>query len=154
MHEDRNHLLNEFERMRSEIDRFFEAFSSPSRLLKMRPHVWCPPTDVYETEEYAIVKLEIGGMNQDDFNITLADGMLTVSGARAEGSNVLAYQRMEIEYGEFVSQVHIPWQIVEDRIEARYQQGFLYVQLPKQQVSKTRIQVVSLDPAPDEKDAP
>ena len=50
--------------------------------LTSHPHVWRPPTDVYETEDKYVVIVEIAGMNEEDFSVTLDQNILTISGLR------------------------------------------------------------------------
>ena len=47
---------------------------------------------------------------------------------------------MEILYGQFETEVHIPWTVDEDGVKATYQDGFLSVLLPK--VMPRRVPVV------------
>jgi HSP20 family protein len=95
--------------------------------------VWRPPTDVYELDDCFVVKVEIAGMQGDDFNISLDGKLLTVGGARHDPSAKLAYQQMEISYGAFETEVVLPRAIDPNSIEANYQNGFLTVRLPKAQ---------------------
>jgi HSP20 family protein len=97
-----------------------------------RPHkVWQPPTDVYETEDHVVVKVEIAGMQAGDFDISLNARRLTIGGVRHDPSAKLGYQQMEIQYGAFETHVHVPKPVEEDGIEATYKDGFLVVRLPK-----------------------
>jgi len=141
MHENRKQMLGEFDRMQKEFDRFFENLSGGARLVGTNRRVWSPPADVYATAQYIVVKIEIAGLRKEDFQITFDQGILTVSGVRSDPSEKVAYQRLEISYGEFMTQVHVPWLVDEDRIEAEYIQGFLSVKLPKRALEHTRIAV-------------
>jgi len=93
--------------------------------------VWRPPTDVYETEDDVVVKIEIAGMQAGDFEIALNGRRLTIRGARHDLSAKLGYQQMEIQYGSFETDVHLPKPVEEDGVEASYKGGFLVVRLPK-----------------------
>ncbi len=141
MHENRRRVLGEFDLMVREFDRFFENLTGGSRVVASSKRLWSPPTDVYATDSAVIVKIEIGGMRREDFAVAFDQGVLTVSGTRRDPSDKLAYQRMEIAYGDFLAQVHVPWLVEEERIEAEYNHGFLYVMLPKRRVDPTRIPV-------------
>ncbi len=96
-----------------------------------RPHIWRPPTDVYETEEAVIVRVEIAGMRENDFSISLVDRNLTIHGVRPDTTEKRAYHQMEIPFGEFSTEIDIPFPIVTDEVEATYRDGFLKVVLPK-----------------------
>lgn len=93
--------------------------------------VWRPPTDVYETGEFFVVKVEVAGMQGDDFSISLDGRQLTIGGVRHDPAAKLAYQQMEISYGSFETEVVLPRAIDAETIEATYQNGFLTVRLPK-----------------------
>lgn len=102
------------------------------RWVSARQHkVWRPPTDVYETDTCIVVKVEIAGMDEQDFVISLNAKRLVISGVRHDPAAKLAYQQMEILYGHFETEVHLPRAIDEEGIEAIYQGGFLSVRLPK-----------------------
>jgi HSP20 family protein len=93
--------------------------------------IWRPPTDVYETDDCLVVKVEIAGMNEDDFALSLDGKRLIISGVRRDPAAKLGYQQMEILYGHFETDVHLTRAIDEDRIEATYQNGFLSVRMLK-----------------------
>ena len=45
-------------------------------------HLWQPPTDLFETESAFIVRVEVAGMSQADFTVTLEEQTLRVGGIR------------------------------------------------------------------------
>jgi HSP20 family molecular chaperone IbpA len=96
-----------------------------------RARVWRPPTDVYETDEHVVVKVEVPGMADDDFSISLDQGRLVITGRRQDMPGALVYHNMEIHYGEFRTEVQIDWTVAEGAVEATYERGFLYIRLPK-----------------------
>jgi len=91
----------------------------------MRSHVWRPATDVYETEDAIIVRVEIAGMREEDFEISLIGRMLTIRGSRPDIQEKRAYHQMEIFFGDFSTEVELPVPVLSDQVEAEYQQGFL-----------------------------
>jgi len=116
----------------TERNRVVVDFIASGRWLLVRRHqLWSPPTDVYETDKCVVVKVEIAGMRREDFHVVLSGHTLTISGTRRDPAAKLGYHQMEIRYGEFASQVHIPGSIVQERIEASYENGFLSVILPR-----------------------
>ena len=44
--------------------------------------VWSPSVDVLESKDSYLVRAELPGMNKEDFNLEVKDGMLTLSGER------------------------------------------------------------------------
>ena len=101
--------------------------------MTIKSHVWQPPTDVYDTDDEIIVRVEIAGMNDADFSIDLDQNMLVISGLRPDTTKRKAFQQMEIRFGEFVSQIDLPVPIDTEKVDARYTNGFLYISLPKAQ---------------------
>lgn len=98
-----------------------------------RPHIWRPPTDVYELEDAVVVRVEIAGVRESDFNISLENQFLTIRGVRNDISERRAYHQMEIPFGEFGVDVELPHPIIADKIDAVYRDGFLRITLPKSQ---------------------
>lgn len=96
-------------------------------------HAWRPPTDVYEREDEIVVRIEIAGMAEDGFSISLDQNVLLVRGIRPDLSERRAYHQMEINFGEFISAIDLPAPINVDGVRAEYQNGFLWVMLPKSQ---------------------
>lgn len=94
-------------------------------------HIWRPPTDLLELEDRYMVRVEISGMDESDFDISLDQFQLTIRGSRPDISERRAYHQMEINFGEFVSSVTIPGPIEHEKVTADYHKGFLIVYLPK-----------------------
>lgn len=99
--------------------------------VRAHAHVWSPPTDLFENEKYYIIRIEIGGMHQNAFNIIIEDGFLIIKGKRPEPIEKKAFHQMEIRFGDFSSIVEIPGPIDESKSEAEYKDGFLTIVLEK-----------------------
>ncbi len=99
--------------------------------LTVRTHVWRPPTDLYETEDKYVARVEIPGMNESEFTLSIDENILIISGIRPDVDERRAYHQMEIHFGEFSTELEIPGPIVVDQVEAEYQDGFLRVSMPK-----------------------
>jgi HSP20 family protein len=98
---------------------------------QVRSNIWSPPTDEYETEEAYVIRVEIAGMREDDFEVLLENDTLLISGSRSDFPDRRAYQQMEIRFGKFATSVSIPNQVNVDQASAEYKDGFLTVVLPK-----------------------
>jgi HSP20 family protein len=104
-----------------------------------------------------VVLVEIAGLKEGMFSFAVQDRRLIVSGVRQRAIRELrAFQQMEIRYGEFRSEVMLPWLVDRDRVTALYQEGFLRIELPRaegQQIRMVNIENTPLDPLdPDEAD--
>lgn len=107
--------------------------------LTTKPNVWYPPTDVYETDKNIIVRVEVAGMNENDFSIGIHQNILVISGVRRESSTSRSFHQIEIHFGEFYADIEIPIPIERENIEASYQDGFLLVILPKLRTKQINI---------------
>ncbi len=100
---------------------------------------WSPPTDVYETEEEYVIRVEAAGMRDADFEVTLEDGFLVIRGNRPDIPERRAYHQMEIRFGQFSTIVGLPGPVNEDQSKAEYDDGFLTVILPKAKPTNVNI---------------
>jgi HSP20 family protein len=100
---------------------------------------WSPPADVYETNREIVVKVEIAGMETNDFSIDYAGSVLTIQGNRPEASEKKAFHRMELRYGYFRLKFEINIPIDPAKIAAEYHNGFLTIRLPKAETRKVHI---------------
>ena len=98
---------------------------------QVRSSVWSPPTDVYETEDAYVVRVEIAGMREEDFEVLLANNTLLVSGSRPDHTERRAYQQMEIRFGKFSTAINLPGAVDIEQARAEYKDGFLTIVLPK-----------------------
>ena len=105
-----------------------------------RPHAWRPPTDVYEAEGELIVRVEVAGMREADFTISLVERTLTIRGTRQDTSERRAYHQMEIAFGEFTSEVELAFPVVVEKVEATYRDGFLRIKLPIAQPKHVKVE--------------
>ena len=97
----------------------------------VRSSVWSPPTDVYETEENYVIKVEIAGMRDEDFEVAFENNILMITGSRSNLNERRAYHQMEIRFGRFEIAVEIPVTVNMEKATAEYRDGFLAIVLPK-----------------------
>lgn len=95
---------------------------------------WSPPTNVYETEYALIIRVEIAGMRDSEFHISLLKDSLVISGIRPKPSAdqpAQAFHQLEIAYGDFKTVVALPFPVNAQLAKARYRDGFLDIELPR-----------------------
>lgn len=110
-----------------------------------RRQMWHPPTDVYETDHHVVIKVEVAGMTVEDFDISLVERSLVIAGQRRDPAGKIIYQNMEINYGPFRTEVRLSWFPDQAAIEATYEQGFLFVKLPKPKGYRVVVQTHETD---------
>jgi HSP20 family protein len=79
-------------------------------------------------------------MREADFTISLIERSLTIRGIRQDTSERRAYHQMEIAFGEFNTEVELPYQIISDKVEATYRDGFLRITLPIAQPKHIKVE--------------
>ena len=101
--------------------------------------------DVYETDEKLIVKARTAGVNKEDLDVSISDGILTISGTLSSGddTNVTNWHIQECFWGEFSRTLALPVAVKEDEVEAVLKDGVLTISFGKikqEQAKKIAIQ--------------
>jgi HSP20 family protein len=95
---------------------------------------------VYEAEDTLVIRVEIAGMHEADFTIALVDRSLTIRGIRQDTPERRAYHQMEIPFGEFSTELELPYAVISDKVEATYRDGFLRIVLPIEQPKHIKVE--------------
>jgi HSP20 family protein len=101
--------------------------------------------DVYETENKLVVKARTAGVNKQDLDVSLSDGILTISGTLSAGdqSDAIKTHIQECYWGEFSRTVALPVPIKEDEVDAILKDGVLIISFTKiKQEPAKKIQVL------------
>jgi HSP20 family protein len=101
--------------------------------------------DAYETDEKLIVKARTAGVNKEDLDVSISDGILTISGTLSSGddSNATNWHIQECYWGEFSRTLALPVAVKEDEVEAVLKDGVLTISFSKikqEQAKKITIQ--------------
>jgi HSP20 family protein len=101
---------------------------------------WLPAVDVRESEEAFVFTAELAGIAKKDVDITVEDGILTLSGERRfnEQDEEKNYRRIERAYGTFSRSFTLPSAVDAEQISATFEDGLLTVTVPKAEVAKAR----------------
>lgn len=109
-----------------DLDRWFDA-SSP------KVAEWMPRLDVIANDDNWLVRAEVPGVDADDVDITVEDGLLTIQGSRSFESETTedSYTRKEIYEGSFSRSVRLPKGIDPEGITASHKNGVFEITVPK-----------------------
>lgn len=99
----------------------------PSPEERTHANAWVPVTDIYAVGEDLIIRCELAGVIREDLEITLSNGVLTISGERRDRPEHVAYYTHERHYGHFRRSMTLPEGVGEDALNATYQNGMLEV---------------------------
>jgi HSP20 family molecular chaperone IbpA len=98
-----------------------------------------PNADIFETEEALTVVLEMPGVDRDNINVSVENGLLTIEG-RINFSKYEGLDPVYSEYniGPFRRTFRISSRIDQDKIRAEMRDGVITLVLPKAEEAKTR----------------
>ena len=99
-----------------------------------------PSVDIVEKDNEIFITAEIPGIDQKDLEVDLSGAVLTIKGEKKEereekGEN---YHRVERTFGSFSRSFTLPCEVQEDKVEAKYKDGILFLALPKAESSKKK----------------
>ncbi len=99
-----------------------------------------PAVDVLEKDGNLILRAELPGMEEKDFELKLEGNVLTLKGERKleEKEEKDNYRRVESFYGSFSRSFTLPETADRDRIKADYRNGVLSVTIPQKPELKPR----------------
>jgi HSP20 family protein len=118
------------------MNRVFDAFFGNGQTARARR--WLPAMDLVERGDHLVLRADLPGMGEDDIEIEVKDGVLTLSGERKAESEEKAdgYYRVERSFGQFSRTLTLPDGIDPDRISAQFDRGVLEVSIPKPEERK------------------
>ncbi|MEM1202466.1 MAG: Hsp20/alpha crystallin family protein [Acidobacteriota bacterium] len=124
------------------VDRFFNEVGWP-----VAEHSggngggFAPAMDIVETDDAFVATADLPGIEKDAIEISLDDGMLSISGERTqehvegEGTN---FRRIERSFGGFRRAFTLPQGVDLEKVKAEFANGVLTLTLPKVETLKAR----------------
>ena len=101
--------------------------------------------DVYESDDELIIKARTAGVDRNDLDVSISDGILTISGTLSSGdeTNVRNWHIQECYWGEFSRTLALPVAVKEDGVKAELKDGVLTITFEKvKQEKATKIPVL------------
>lgn len=149
-------------RMQSDMDRLMESFFETPRV--RHTHQSNLPLDVAETADSYLISAAVPGLKSEDIDITVEDGILSISGEfssnfdsagddaeeSAEGSteqaestvdsveSTVRFHIRERRYGSFARKLRLPKDVDADGIEAKQEDGILTITLAKSEAAQPK----------------
>ncbi len=98
------------------------------------PDAWQPATNLYETEDRYVVCMDLAGVNREEIDVEVRQEVLVIRGRRESPrpQSSSKVHLMEIDHGNFRRSITIPSSVMVDNIKARYVDGYLWIELPKE----------------------
>lgn len=101
---------------------------------------WVPAVDITENKEVVRITTELPGVRPEDVKLSVENSILTIRGEKrsTHEEKTDRMHRYERQYGSFERTFALPSTVDVDRIEARYDNGVLTVELPKVEKAKPK----------------
>ena len=121
------------DRWHREIDELFTGSSGASPPAVSNSTAWRPPVDLQEESDRFILRADVPG-------VALKDGTLTVRGERPPREHVSGdgFEHIERVAGTFLRRFTLPDSARAEAIKARYVDGVLEIEIPKQPRVETK----------------
>ena len=99
-----------------------------------------PSMNYWSNENEALLEVEMPGVGPDDFELTVTDDVVTISGERKDpyASEQSTAHRQERAFGAFSRTLQLPFEVESDKVTARYEHGVLRVTLPRREATKSK----------------
>jgi HSP20 family protein len=136
----------------SDVNRIFEDFfdSVGSTILGRRGlpgfGVEEPKIEVSETDKEVAIEVELPGVDEDDVDVSLADGLLSIRAEkeRAQEKKERDYVLRERSYGLIERAVPLPEDLDLDSAKARFKNGLLVVSIPKSEKARAAVKRIAV----------
>ena len=110
-------------------DRFFDSEGLRKQSM--------PSVNVKESDKDFEIEVAAPGLNKKDFNITVENGVLTISSEKEEEKEQREkdYTRREFSYSAFTRSFTLPENVNEEDVKATYQDGILKLNVAKKNIT-------------------
>ncbi|MBU4404086.1 MAG: Hsp20/alpha crystallin family protein [Candidatus Aminicenantes bacterium] len=119
---------------------FGDDFFDESSKNGLTPTAWRPMTDIYESKDAYVFKIELPGFKKEDVKVEFAGDTLTLRGERKQEEETKNENchRLERSYGIFERSFTIPKNVDAKKIDASLQDGILILTIPKIEEARTK----------------
>jgi HSP20 family protein len=134
----------ELDSLQSDMNRLFDGFFGGRLGDGGATRRWIPAMDLVETDDHLVLRADLPGMDEDDLEIEVKDGVLTISGERKaeHEQKTEGFYRVERAFGSFSRSLSLPDGIDAEKVSANFDRGVLEVKIPKPEQTKPhRVQI-------------
>ena len=125
----------EINSVQRQIDQLFQEVLPTTSLVSR------PPVEISVNEDSVQLKIELPGMDIKDIDVEVSKQMVAINGQRECAAEV---KNSEFYYGKFSRLITLPVEVQNSQVTANYQDGILYLTLPKAATEKNKVVKVNL----------
>lgn len=126
--------FSDMRRVQNEMNRLFDGLGT-----SRRASVY-PPVNFWAGEDSIVMTTELPGLSENDIELTVKDTLVSMKGTypdHDEGEGSTWYRR-ERPTGSFSRSIELPFRVDSDRIEARFQNGVLTIEMQRPEDDKPK----------------
>ena len=107
---------------------------------------YSPLMNVSETDDDYLCTLDIPGVEKKDVEVSMDNGILTVSGERKTSDKGELDKRIwhEVSYGAFKRSFELTADVIENKIKAKFSNGVLNISIPKAEEVKPSVKRIAV----------
>jgi len=123
-------MMNEMERIRNVRRRGYN--SGQESTARTHATAWVPTTDIFARGQDLVISAELAGVPPGDIEISVSEGVLTISGERQgypDDADVTPYVR-ERYFGAFRRSMVLPEGVDERKVSASFDSGLVTITVP------------------------
>jgi len=127
---------NAFRELEDQLDRVWDGLrGTPGESV-----AWIPPVDVHEGKDAFTLEADLPGINKEDIEVSLDNGLVTLKGSRKKEieKDGDGYHRVERTYGRFERSFRLPDGVDASQVTAAFDKGVLRLTLPKSEAAKPK----------------
>ena len=127
------------------LDVFDDVFDSFFKPMFYEEKFNTMKTDIKETEKSYLMDVEVPGFEKKDINISLENGYLTISASKKECEEGNKHNYLRKERSCSLSRSYYVGDVKEEEVKAKYENGVLTVEIPKEQPKVPTSHQISID---------
>ena len=128
------------------VDHLWSGFGSAPRVWSGNRPTFAPRIDLEETDDAYVVKAELPGVEDKDFEVTLEEDVLVLSGEKRTERSEENEGRHYVESisGRFERRIALPMEVNGDEVKATYKNGVVTINLPKLPEAKPKTRSIEI----------
>lgn len=125
-----------------QVNRLFDDFFRDFDVPMARGWSW-PSVEVGEDDKTVTVVAELPGLDEDDIEVTLHDGVLTLKGEKKHETGDAVYS--ERRHGQFARAIWLDADVDPDKVKASFSKGVLTITLQKRPGAESNVKRIAIN---------
>ena len=137
----------EFENLTKEFDKMVKTVTNPETRPRVEFGGFKPRVDIKEDEKFIYFDIEIPGVKKEEVKVSVdEDNILTIKGEKKfeKKEDIKVCCRSERTFGDFERSFQLPVIASSEKIEAKYENGMLFLSVPKLEPVKPKETVIDI----------